>query len=253
MEHYNRDDFERNNTGNDLYSRHTRINNQSPQRKDFVVSFITGAIVGSALGLYYKMKVFEKADQAIAKEKELREKALNYKSQAEQHIETVKTRVENFRNKSNNGVSSDELSAQKVAIQREVSDHNLADQSPEAREIQEAKLEADNHSKVGASATELAAQQNAIKSETNHDQLADQSPQAREIQDAKVEAMRNDQQTATPSSKELAAQQNAIQAESNHDTLADQSPQAREIQEAKADAKSKQANSNMIHAYCYQY
>ena len=118
-----------------------------------------------------------------------------------------------------------------------MSDHNLADQSPEAREIQEAKLEADNHSKVGASATELAAQQNAIKSETNHDQLADQSPQAREIQDAKVEAMRNDQQTATPSSKELAAQQNAIQAESNHDTLADQSPQAREIQEAKADAK----------------
>ena len=113
MEHYNRDDFERNNTGNDLYSRHTRINNQSPQRKDFVVSFITGAIVGSALGLYYKMKVFEKADQAIAKEKNYVKKALNYKSQAEQHIETVKTRVENFRNKSNNGVSSDELSAQK--------------------------------------------------------------------------------------------------------------------------------------------
>ncbi|MGC9604352.1 smooth muscle caldesmon [Staphylococcus warneri] len=133
----------------------------------------------------------------------------------------------------------------KVAIQREVSDNNLADQSPEAREIQEAKLEADAHSKVGASATELAAQQNAIKSETNHDQLADQSPQAREIQDAKVEAKRNDQQTATPSSKELAAQQNAIQAESNHDTLADQSPQAREIQEAKADAKSKQADSNI--------
>ncbi|MBY6178295.1 hypothetical protein [Staphylococcus warneri] len=245
MEHYNRDDFERNNTGNDLYSRHTRINDQTPQRKDFVVSFITGAIVGSALGLYYKMKVFEKADQAIAKEKELREKALNYKSQAEHHIETVKTRVENFRNKSNNGVTSDELSAQKVAIQREVSDHNLADQSPEAREIQEAKLEAENHSKVGASATELAAQQNAIKSETNHDQLADQSPQAREIQDAKVEAKRNDQQTAKPSSKELAAQQNAIQAESNHDQLADQSPQAREIQEAKADAKSKQADSNI--------
>lgn len=245
MEHYNRDDFERNNTGNDLYSRHTRINDQTPQRKDFVVSFITGAIVGSALGLYYKMKVFEKADQAIAKEKELREKALNYKSQAEHHIETVKTRVENFRNKSNNGVTSDELSAQKVAIQREVSDNNLADQSPEAREIQEAKLEADAHSKVGASATELAAQQNAIKSETNHDQLADQSPQVREIQDAKVEAKRNDQQTATPSSKELAAQQNAIQAESNHDTLADQSPQAREIQEAKADAKSKQADSNI--------
>ena len=245
MEHYNRDDFERNNTGNDLYSRHTRINDQTPQRKDFVVSFITGAIVGSALGLYYKMKVFEKADQAIAKEKELREKALNYKSQAEHHIETVKTRVENFRNKSNNGVTSDELSAQKVAIQREVSDNNLADQSPEAREIQEAKLEADAHSKVGASATELAAQQNAIKSETNHDQLADQSPQAREIQDAKVEAKRNDQQTATPSSKELAAQQNAIQAESNHDQLADQSPQAREIQEAKAEAKSTQVDSNI--------
>ncbi|MEJ7424823.1 smooth muscle caldesmon [Staphylococcus warneri] len=220
MEHYNRDDFERNNTGNDLYSRHTRINNQSPQRKDFVVSFITGAIVGSALGLYYKMKVFEKADQAIAKEKELREKALNYKSQAEQHIETVKTRVENFRNKSNNGVSSDELSAQKVAIQREVSDHNLADQSPEAREIQEAKLEADNHSKVGASATELAAQQNAIKSETNHDQLADQSPQAREIQDAKADAKSkqansNIDNNKHVSDKEIAIAQSAIKEESS--------------------------------------
>ncbi|MFL9488162.1 smooth muscle caldesmon, partial [Staphylococcus sp. KUGN1] len=53
----------------------------------------------------------------------------------------------------------------------------------------------------------------------------------------KVEAKRNDQQTATPSSKELAAQQNAIQAESNHDQLADQSPQAREIQDAKVEAK----------------
>ncbi|WP_432202554.1 smooth muscle caldesmon [Staphylococcus warneri] len=220
MEHYNRDDFERNNTGNDLYSRHTRINNQSPQRKDFVVSFITGAIVGSALGLYYKMKVFEKADQAIAKEKELREKALNYKSQAEQHIETVKTRVENFRNKSNNGVSSDELSAQKVAIQREVSDHNLADQSPEAREIQEAKLEADNHSKVGASATELAAQQNAIQAESNHDTLADQSPQAREIQEAKADAKSkqansNIDNNKHVSDKEIAMAQSAIKEESS--------------------------------------
>lgn len=220
MEHYNRDDFERNNTGNDLYSRHTRINNQTPQRKDFVVSFITGAIVGSALGLYYKMKVFEKADQAIAKEKELREKALNYKSQAEQHIETVKTRVENFRNKSNNGVSSDELSAQKVAIQREENDHNLADQSPEAREIQEAKLEADNHLEVGASATELAAQQNAIKSETNHDQLADQSPQAREIQEAKADAKNKQAESNIDnnkhvSDKEIAMAQSAIKEESS--------------------------------------
>ena len=220
MEHYNRDYFERNNTGNDLYSRHTRINDQTPQRKDFVVSFITGAIVGSALGLYYKMKVFEKADQAIAKEKELREKALNYKSQAEHHIETVKTRVENFRNKSNNGVTSDELSAQKVAIQREVSDNNLADQSPEAREIQEAKLEADAHSKVGASATELAAQQNAIKSETNHDQLADQSPQAKEIQEAKAEAKStqvdsNIDNNKHVSDKEIAMAQSAIKEESS--------------------------------------
>ncbi|MGC9652407.1 hypothetical protein ACO2FJ_11305 [Staphylococcus warneri] len=71
MEHYNRDDFERNNTGNDLYSRHTRINDQTPQRKDFVVSFITGAIVGSALGLYYKMKVFEKSRSSYCKRKRI--------------------------------------------------------------------------------------------------------------------------------------------------------------------------------------
>ncbi|MFF9878818.1 smooth muscle caldesmon, partial [Staphylococcus pasteuri] len=219
MEHYNRDDFERNNTGNDLYSRHTRINNQTPQRKDFVVSFITGALVGSALGLYYKLKVFEKADQAIAKEKELREKALNYKSQAERHFESVKNQVENFRNKSKDGISSDELSAQKVAIQREVSDNNLADQSPEARDIQEAKLEAEGNSGSDASAAELAAQQNAIQAETNKDSLADQSPQAREIQQAKQEAQNEEQQSnATPSATELAAQQNAIQAETNKDS-----------------------------------
>ena len=48
MEHYNRDDFETNNTGRDLYNRTSRYSSRAPKRKDFVVSFIASAIVGSA-------------------------------------------------------------------------------------------------------------------------------------------------------------------------------------------------------------
>ena len=57
MEHYNRDKYERSHTGEDLYHRSSRYASGSPKRKDFVVSFIASAIVGSALGLYYKNRV----------------------------------------------------------------------------------------------------------------------------------------------------------------------------------------------------
>ena len=86
---------------------------------------------------------------------------------------------------------------QKVAIQREVSDNNLSDQSPEAQEIQEAKLEAtkdDFEQQNKPSATELTAQQNAIQQESK---LADQSPEAQEIQEAKAESHKEDSQEAS--------------------------------------------------------
>ena len=176
MEHYNRDNFERNNTGRDLYNRTSRNSSNTPKRKDFVVSFIASAIVGSALGLFYKNKVYKKTDELRDKEQDLRNKVLNYKEQAENTVNSVRDRVENFRNRSKDGLTSNELQAQKVAIQREVSDNNLSDQSPEAQEIQEAKLEAtkdDFEQQNKPSATELTAQQNAIQQESK---LADQSP-----------------------------------------------------------------------------
>ncbi len=44
-----------------LKNKHT-YHNELLNRKDFVVSFITGALVGSALGLYFKNKVYQKAN-----------------------------------------------------------------------------------------------------------------------------------------------------------------------------------------------
>lgn len=227
MEHYNRDNFERNNTGRDLYNRSSRNSSNTPKRKDFVVSFIASAIVGSALGLYYKNKVYKKTDELREKEEELRNKVLNYKEQAESTVNSVRDRVENFRNRSKDGLSSDELKAQKVAIQREVSDNNLADQSPEAQEIQEAKADAQNDDlaaqQTGPSATELAAQQTAIQQEST---LADQSPKAQEIQDAKEEEKANDNLESShidgdkkPSPEEIAIAQTAIQQESRDNDL----------------------------------
>lgn len=236
MEHYNRDDFETNNTGRDLYNRTSRYSSRAPKRKDFVVSFIASAIVGSALGLYYKNKVYKKTDELRDKERDLRNKVLDYKEQAENTVNSVREKVEDFRNRSKDGLTSEELQAQKVAIQREVNDNNLADQSPEAQEIQEAKLEAtkdDFDQEQGPSASELTAQQNAIQEET---ELADQSPEAQNIQDAKAET----QQQSGPTASELAAQQNAIQEETK---LADQSPEAQDIQEAKAETQQQNGPS----------
>lgn len=217
MEHYNRDNFERNNTGRDLYNRTSRNSSNTPKRKDFVVSFIASAIVSSALGLFYKNKVYKKTDELRDKEQDLRNKVLNYKEQAENTVNSVRDRVENFRNRSKDGLTSDELQAQKVAIQREVSDNNLSDQSPEAQEIQEAKLEAtkdDFEQQNKPSAKELTAQQNAIQQESK---LADQSPEAQEIQEAKAESHKEDSQEAShiesdkkPSAEEIAIAQTAI-------------------------------------------
>lgn len=230
-----------NNTGKDLHGQGENQNSNNydvsnsqyshnkfsshPSRKDFVISFITGALIGSAVGLFYKNKAEEKIDGAKTKEKELRNRYQNIKQQTESNIENVKQKIDDFKNRDNSEVSNDELVAQQNAIKAETS-NNLADQSPQAQEIQEAKAEAKKDSKSKEiSATELAAQQNVIKAETSDD-LSDKSPQAIEIQEAKAETEKeeeNEPKEVKVSATELTAQQNAVKVESSNNNLSDSS------------------------------
>ena len=232
MEHYNRDNFEKSHTSEELYHRTSRSQSNSLKRKDFVVSFIASAIVGSAVGLYYKNKIYKKTDELKEKEQDLRSKVENYRQRAEDTVVSVKSKVEQLKYDSKDNIHADELQAQKAAIQRET---DLADESPEAQAIQEAKKETKQVDDVRPSATELAAQQNAIQHETD---LADESPEAQTIQEAKKETKQVDD--VRPSATELAAQQNAIQHETD---LADESPEAQAIQEAKSEVDSNNKTS----------
>ncbi|WP_227489725.1 YtxH domain-containing protein [Staphylococcus haemolyticus] len=192
-EHYNRDEFVTNNTGKDLHGQGENQNSNNydvsnsqyshnkfsshPSRKDFVISFITGALIGSAVGLFYKNKAEEKIDGAKTKEKELRNRYQNIKQQTESNIENVKQKIDDFKNRDNSAVSNDELVAQQNAIKAETS-NNLADQSPQAQEIQEAKAETEKEEEnepKEVSATELTAQQNAVKVESSNNNLSDPS------------------------------------------------------------------------------
>ena len=216
MEHYNRDNFEKSHTSEELYHRTSRSQSNSLKRKDFVVSFIASAIVGSAVGLYYKNKIYKKTDE---KEQDLRSKVENYRQRAEDTVVSVKSKVEQLKYDSKDNIHADELQAQKAAIQRET---DLADESPEAQAIQEAKKETKQVDDVRPSATELAAQQNAIQHETD---LADESPEAQAIQEAKSEVDSNNKTSTThidsekePSAEEIAIAQTAVKEEArNHD------------------------------------
>ncbi|HBC9198548.1 TPA: hypothetical protein KE813_002408, partial [Staphylococcus aureus] len=155
-----------------LKNKHTYQNEPLPNRKDFVVSFITGALVGSALGLYFKNKVYQKADDLKVKEQELSQKFEERKTQLEETVAFTKERVEGFLNKSKNEQAA--LKAQQAAIKEEASANNLSDTSQEAQEIQEAKREAraetDKRVEVSneeSKAVALKAQQAAIKEEAS--------------------------------------------------------------------------------------
>lgn len=219
MEHYNRDNFEKSHTSEELYHRTSRSQSNSLKRKDFVVSFIASAIVGSAVGLYYKNKIYKKTDELKEKEQDLRSKVENYRQRAEDTVVSVKSKVEQLKYDSKDNIHADELQAQKAAIQRET---HLADESPEAQTIQEAKKETKQVDDVRLSATELAAQQNAIQHETD---LADESPEAQAIQEAKKEVDSNNKTSTThidnekePSAEEIAIAQTAVKEEArNHD------------------------------------
>ncbi|EHR84998.1 YtxH domain-containing protein [Staphylococcus epidermidis] len=224
MEHYNRDNFEKSHTSEELYHRSSRSQSNSLKRKDFVVSFIASAIVGSAVGLYYKNKIYKKTDELKEKEQDLRSKVEDYKQRAEDTMFSVKSKVEQLKNDSKDNIHSDELQAQKAAIQRET---HLADESPEAQAIQEAKKETKKADGVRPSATELAAQQNAIQRETH---LADESPEAQAIQGAKSEVDSNNKTSMThidsekePSAEEIAIAQTAVKEEARSHNLANPS------------------------------
>ncbi|MGW9983133.1 hypothetical protein ACUXFI_000736 [Staphylococcus epidermidis] len=224
MEHYNRDNFEKSHTSEELYHRSSRSQSNSLKRKDFVVSFIASAIVGSAVGLYYKNKIYIKTDELKEKEQDLRSKVEDYKQRAEDTMFSVKSKVEQLKNDSKDNIHADEIQAQKAAIQRET---HLADESPEAQAIQEAKKETKKADGVRPSATELAAQQNAIQRETH---LADESPEAQAIQEAKSEVDSNNKTSMThidsekePSAEEIAIAQTAVKEEARSHNLANPS------------------------------
>jgi len=224
MEHYNRDNFEKSHTSEELYHRSSRSQSNSLKRKDFVVSFIASAIVGSAVGLYYKNKIYKKTDELKEKEQDLRSKVEDYKQRAEDTMFSVKSKVEQLKNDSKDNIHADELQAQKAAIQRET---HLADESPEAQAIQEAKKETKKADGVRPSATELAAQQNAIQRETH---LGDESPEAQAIQEAKSEVDSNNKTSMThidsekePSAEEIAIAQTAVKEEARSHNLANPS------------------------------
>lgn len=181
MEHYNRDNFEKSHTSEELYHRTSRSQSNSLKRKDFVVSFIASAIVGSAVGLYYKNKIYKKTDELKEKEQDLRSKVENYRQRAEDTVVSVKSKVEQLKYDSKDNIHADELQAQKAAIQRET---HLADESPEAQAIQEAKKEVDSNNKTSMthidsekepSAEEIAIAQTAVKEEARNHDLANPS------------------------------------------------------------------------------
>lgn len=236
MEHYNRDNFEKSHTSEELYHRTSRSQSNSLKRKDFVVSFIASAIVGSAVGLYYKNKIYKKTDELKEKEQDLRSKVENYRQRAEDTVVSVKSKVEQLKYDSKDNIHADELQAQKAAIQRET---HLADESPEAQAIQEAKKETKKVDDVRPSATELAAQQNTIQHETH---LADESPEAQAIQEAKSEVDSNNKTSMThidsekePSAEEIAIAQTAVKEEARNHDLANPSASVE-------DTKSKSEN-----------
>ncbi|MFI9580243.1 YtxH domain-containing protein, partial [Staphylococcus capitis] len=155
---------------------------------------------------------------------DLRSKVEDYKQRAEDTMFSVKSKVEQLKNDSKDNIHADELQAQKAAIQRET---HLADESPEAQAIQEAKKETKKADGVRPSATELAAQQNAIQRETH---LADESPEAQAIQEAKSEVDSNNKTSMThidsekePSAEEIAIAQTAVKEEARSHNLANPS------------------------------
>lgn len=235
MEHYNRDNFEKSHTSEESYHRTSRSQSNSLKRKDFVVSFIASAIVGSAVGLYYKNKIYKKTDELKEKEQDLRSKVENYRQRAEDTVVSVKSKVEQLKYDSKDNIHADELQAQKAAIQRET---DLADELPEAQAIQEVKSEVDSNNKTSTthidsekepSAEEIAIAQTAVKEEARNHDLANPSASREDTKSkseteteklaaaakAKKDRINNNNEVASNTKNQM--QEEAIKASNNSD------------------------------------
>ena len=214
MEHYNRDNFEKSHTSEELYHRTSRSQSNSLKRKDFVVSFIASAIVGSAVGLYYKNKIYKKTDELKEKEQDLRSKVENYRQRAEDTVVSVKSKVEQLKYDSKDNIHADELQAQKAKSEVDSNNktsttHIDSEKEPSAEEIAIAqtavKEEARNHDLANPSAS---GEDTKSKSETETEKLAAAAK-------AKKDRINNNNEVAS-NTKNL-MQEEAIKASNNSD------------------------------------
>ena len=178
MKYYNRDNYERNLESYQVPEYFTK-----GARNEFVYGFIVGAVIGSALGLVSISKS-RSSNKNVPDNKE--QFKSNIVAQSEQEQQDAENKLAGLKStitesqKNNTEVTDEELAAQKVAIQKEASDNDLANMSPEAQEQQEAKNGNNNddvasnnlsteHIDPDAKPTEdeINAQQDAIKEETS--------------------------------------------------------------------------------------
>ena len=180
MKYYNRDNYERNLESYQVPEYFTK-----GARNEFVYGFIVGAVIGSALGLVSISKS-RSSNKNVPDNKEQFKSNIVVQSEQEQQdaenkLAGLKSTIAESQN-NNTEVTDEALAAQKVAIQKEASDNDLANMSPEAQEQQEAKSE-NNHDDVASNnlstehidpdakptEDEINAQQEAIKEETSDD------------------------------------------------------------------------------------
>ncbi|NWK85474.1 hypothetical protein HYE69_11715 [Staphylococcus sp. GSSP0090] len=174
MKYYNRDNYERNLESYEVPEYFTK-----GARNEFVYGFIVGAVIGSAVGLVSISKSRATDKSVPEKDKQFKSSIIEQseleRQEADNKVNEIKSTVADAQNK-NTEVTDAELAAQRVAIQQETSDNNLANMSPEAQEQQEATTKENGNEAEGnlahidpnaePSESEINAQQNAIKEET---------------------------------------------------------------------------------------
>lgn len=180
MKYYNRDNYERNLESYQVPEYFTK-----GARNEFVYGFIVGAVIGSALGLVSISKSRSSNKNVPDNKEQFKSNIVAQSEQEQQDAENklagLKSTIAESQN-NNTEVTDEALAAQKVAIQKEASDNDLANMSPEAQEQQEAKSEK-NHDDIASNhlstehidpdakptEDEINAQQEAIKEETSDD------------------------------------------------------------------------------------
>lgn len=174
MKYYNRDNYERNLESYEVPEYFTK-----GARNEFVYGFIVGAVIGSAVGLVSisKSRATNKSipEQDNQFKSSIIEQSELERQEADDKVNEIKSTIDDAQNK-NTEVTDAELSAQRVAIQQETSDNNLANMSPDAQEQQEVTTSEDANQtddslahidpNAEPSESEINAQQNAIKEET---------------------------------------------------------------------------------------